>query len=128
MAQRLDGLRDELRPRIPRMIEDARIEAVIVRILETLPPAATHWSSRSMAKASGVSISSVQRNWRAFDFQPHRLQTFKPSADPDFLAKVCDIVGLYVSTPEHAIVLSGDEKLQIQPPDSKQPLPPMRPG
>jgi transposase len=128
MAQRLDGLRDEPRSGTPRTLEDARIEAVIVRTLESLPPDATHWSSRSMAKASGVSISSVQRIWRAFGLQPHRLETFKLSTDPDFVAKVRDVVGLYVSPPEHAIVLCVDEKSQIQALDRSQPLLPMRPG
>lgn len=128
MAQRLDGLRDEPRSGTPRTIEDARIEAVIVRTLESLPPDATHWSSRSMAKASGVSISSVQRIWRAFGLQPHRLETFKLSTDPDFVAKVRDVVGLYVSPPEHAIVLCVDEKSQIQALDRSQPMLPMRPG
>ncbi len=124
----LDGLRDEPRSGTPRTLEDARIEAVIVRTLESLPPNATHWSSRSMAKASGVSISSVQRIWRAFGLQPHRLETFKLSTDPDFVAKVRDVVGLYVSPPEHAIVLCVDEKSQIQALDRSQPLLPMRPG
>lgn len=127
-AQRLEGLRDEPRSGTPRTLEDARIEAVIVRTLETLPPDATHWSSRSMARASGVSISSVQRIWRAFGLQPHRLETFKLSTDPDFVAKVRDVVGLYVSPPEHAIVLCVDEKSQIQALDRSQPLLPMRPG
>ena len=81
-----------------------------------------------MAKASGVSISSVQRIWRAFGLQPHRLETFKLSTDPDFVAKVRDVVGLYVSPPEHALVLSVDEKSQIQALDRTQPLLPMRPG
>jgi transposase len=128
IEQRVDGLHDEPRSGTPRTIEDARIEAVIVRTLETLPPDATHWSSRSMAKASGVSISSVQRIWRAFGLQPHRLETFKLSTDPDFVAKVRDVVGLYVSPPEHAIVLCVDEKSQIQALDRTQPLLPMRPG
>ena len=125
---RLEGLRDEPRSGTPRTLEDARIEAVIVRTLESLPPDATHWSSRSMAKASGVSISSVQRIWRAFGLQPHRLESFKLSTDPDFVAKVRDVVGLYVSPPEHAIVLCVDEKSQIQALDRSQPMLPMRPG
>ena len=125
---RLEGLRDEPRSGTPRTLEDARIEAVIVRTLESLPPDATHWSSRSMAKASGVSISSVQRIWRAFGLQPHRLEAFKLSTDPDFVAKVRDVVGLYVSPPEHAIVLCVDEKSQIQALDRSQPMLPMRPG
>ena len=128
VEHRMVGLHDEPRSGTPRTLEDARIEAVIVRTLETLPPDATHWSSRSMAKASGVSISSVQRIWRAFGLQPHRLETFKLSTDPEFVAKVRDVVGLYVSPPEHAIVLCVDEKSQIQALDRTQPLLPMRPG
>src|SRR3954468_171319 len=92
MAHRLDGLRDDPRPGAPRTIEDQRIEAVIVRTLETLPPDATHWSSRGMARASGLSVSTVQRIWRAFGLQPHRLETFKLSTDRDFVAKVRDVV------------------------------------
>lgn len=128
VEHRVDGLHDEPRSGAPRTLDDARIEAVIVRTLETLPPDATHWSSRGMARASGVSISSVQRIWRAFGLQPHRLETFKLSTDPDFVAKVRDVVGLYVSPPEHAIVLCVDEKSQIQALDRTQPLLPMRPG
>jgi transposase len=123
VEHRLDGLRDE-----PRTIEDARIEAVIVRTLESVPPDATHWSSRGMARACGLSVSSVQRIWRAFGLQPHRLETFKLSTDPDFVAKVRDVVGLYVSPPAHAIVLCVDEKSQIQALDRSQPMLPMRPG
>ena len=126
--RRLEGLYDEPRSGAPRSIDDERIEAVIVRTLESLPPNATHWSSRSMAKASGVSISTVQRIWHAFGLRPHRLETFKLSTDPDFVAKVRDVVGLYVSPPEHAIVLCVDEKSQIQALDRSQPLLPMRPG
>jgi transposase len=128
IEQRLDGLHDEPRSGAPRTIEDARIEAVIVRTLESLPPDATHWSSRGMAKASGLSVSTVQRIWRAFGLQPHRLETFKLSTDPDFVAKVRDVVGLYVSPPEHALVLCVDEKSQIQALDRSQPMLPMRPG
>jgi transposase len=128
LEHRLDGLRDEPRSGTPRTIEDARIEAVIVRTLETVPADATHWSSRSMARASGLSVSTVQRIWRAFGLQPHRLETFKLSTDPDFVGKVRDVVGLYVSPPEHAIVLCVDEKSQIQALDRSQPVLPMRPG
>jgi transposase len=127
-AHRLEGLRDEPRSGTPRTLDDAQIEAVIVRTLESLPPDATHWSSRSMAKASGVSISSVQRIWRAFGLQPHRLETFKLSTDPDFVARVRDVVGLYVCPPQHAVVLCVDEKSQIQALDRSQPMLPMRPG
>jgi transposase len=125
---RLEGLLDEPRSGTPRTIEDARIEAVIVRTLETKPADATHWSSRGMARASGLSVSTVQRIWRAFGLQPHRLETFKLSTDPDFVAKVRDVVGLYVAPPERAIVLCVDEKSQIQALDRSQPMFPMRPG
>jgi transposase len=114
IERRMDGLRDEPRSGAPRSIEDVRIEAVIVRTLESTPENATHWSSRGMAKASGLSTSSVQRIWRAFGLQPHRIETFKLSNDPDFVAKVRDVVGLYVAPPEHAVVLCVDEKSQIQ--------------
>src|ERR1700758_3937510 len=127
-AHRLEGLRDEPRSGTPRTIEDARIETVIVRTLETKPPNATHWSSRSMARASGLSVSTVQGIWRAFGLQPHRLETFKLSTDPDFVAKVRDVVGLYVAPPERAIVVCVDEKPQIQALDRSQPMLPMRPG
>ena len=125
---RVDGLRDDPRCGAPRTIDDARIEAVIVKTLESVPANATHWSSRGMAKASGLSISSVQRIWRAFGLQPHRIETFKLSTDPDFVAKVRDVVGLYMSPPERAIVLCVDEKSQIQALDRSQPVLPMRPG
>jgi hypothetical protein len=119
---RLEGLWDEPRSGTPRTIEDARIEAVIVRTLETKPPEATHWSSRGMARVCGLSVSTVQRIWGAFGLQPHRLETFKLSADPDFVAKVRDVVGLYVTPPERAIVLWVDEKSQIQALDRSQPM------
>jgi transposase len=125
---RLEGLGDEPRSGTPRTIDDERIEAVIVRTLESTPPDATHWSSRGMARASGLSVSTVQRIWRAFGLRPHRLETFKLSTDPDFVAKVRDVVGLYVAPPEHAIVLCVDEKSQIQALDRSQPMLPMRPG
>lgn len=125
---RIDGLQDEPRSGAPRTIGDARIEATIVRTLESLPPGATHWSSRGMARATGLSVSTVQRVWRAFGLRPHRMETFKLSTDPDFVAKVRDVVGLYVSPPAHAIVLCVDEKSQIQALDRSQPMLPMRPG
>lgn len=128
VTKRVDGLHDEQRPGTPRTITDDRIEAVIVKTLESTPAGATHWSSRSMARASGVSISSVQRIWHAFGLQPHRSETFKLSTDPLFIEKVRDVVGLYVAPPEHAIVLCVDEKSQIQALDRSQPLLPMRPG
>ena len=128
VADRLDGLRDEPRPGAPRTVDDARIEAVITQTLESLPDDATHWSSRGMARTSGLSTSTVQRIWRAFGLQPHREGTFKLSTDPDFIDKVRDIAGLYVTPPAHAIVLCVDEKSQIQALDRSQPMLPLRPG
>ena len=128
VERRMDGLHDEPRSGAPRTIEDARIEAVIVRTLESTPPGATHWSSRGMARASGLSVSSVQRIWRAFGLQPHRSKSFKLSTDPLFVEKVRDVVGLYIAPPAHAVVLCVDEKSQIQALDRSQPLLPMRPG
>jgi len=128
LRDRLDGLYDEPRPGTPRKIGDAEIEAIIVRTLEHTPRGATHWSLRSMAKASGMSRSTVNRIWRAFGLQPHRSETFKLSKDPLLIDKVRDIVGLYMNPPDHAVVLCVDEKSQIQALDRTQPLLPMRPG
>jgi transposase len=128
VAQGIAGLHDEPRSGAPRTIGDARIEALIVKTLESLPANATHWSSRDMARESGLSVSSVQRIWRAFGLQPHRVETFKLSADPNFVAKVRDVVGLYMAPPDRAIVLCVDEKSKIQALDRSQPMLPMRPG
>lgn len=127
-TDRMEGLRDNPRSGTPRKIEDVRIEAVITRTLESLPTGGTHWSSRGMARASGLSVSTVQRVWRAFGLQPHRYETFKLSTDPDFVAKVRDVVGLYMAPPDRAMVLCVDEKSQIQALDRSQPMLPMRPG
>jgi transposase len=128
LARRLEGLLDESRPGAPRTITDAQVERVLTRTLETTPADATHWSTRSMAKASGLSRSAVHRIWRAFALQPHRTETFTLSADPLFIEKVRDIVGLYLRPPDRALVLCVDEKSQIQALDRTQPLLPMRPG
>jgi transposase len=128
LDQRVEGLRDEPRPGAPRMVDDERIEAVITRTLASQPDDATHWSSRGMARDSGLSISTVQRIWRAFGLKPHRQETFKLSTDPDFVAKVRDVAGLYMAPPEHAVVLCVDEKSQIQALDRSQAGFPMRPG
>ena len=122
----LDGLLDEPRPGVPRKIGDGKVESVILQTLESRPLGATHWSTRSMARHSGISTSSVI--WRAFGLQPHRLETFKLSTDPLFVAKVRDVVGLYLNPPDHALVRCVDEKSQIQALDRTQPLLPMRPG
>jgi len=126
--RRLDGLDDEPRCGAPRKIGDDKIAEVVTKTLETMPTHATHWSTRSMAKASGVSVSTVHRIWNAFSLQPHRSETFKLSSDPQFVEKVRDIVGLYLDPPERALVLCVDEKSQIQALDRTQPLLPMRPG
>jgi transposase len=127
-AHRLDGLLDEPRPGTPRKIGDDDIADTIRLTLETTPPGATHWSLRSMAKVVGYAPSTIHRIWRAFGLQPHRSETFKLSTDPLFVEKVHDIVGLYMSPPERALVLCIDEKSQIQALDRTQPLLPMRPG
>jgi transposase len=124
----LDGLLDEPRPGRPRLIGDDKVEAVIVKTLEQQPTDATHWSTRSMAKATGMSQSAVSRIWRAFGLQPHRTETFKLSNDPLFVEKVRDIVGLYLDPPDRAVVLCVDEKTQVQAIDRTQPILPMRPG
>jgi len=120
--------RDKTRPsRIPPL--DPQIaERVVALTLGGLPPAATHWTGAAMAEAVGISVSSVQRIWRAHGLRPHRVRQFKLSNDPEFAAKLRDIVGLYVNPPAHAIVLSVDEKSQIQALDRTQPGLPMKKG
>jgi transposase len=125
---RCDGLLDEPRPGRPRSVSDAQVEEIVRKTLETRPRGATQWSTRDMAKACGVSQTTVSRIWRAFSLQPHRQDTFKLSEDPLFIEKVRDIVGLYLAPPERAVVLCVDEKSQIQALDRTQPLLPMRPG
>ena len=125
VEQRLDGLVDAPRPGQPRRISDAKVEEVLAMTLERRPKEATHWSTRLMAKASGLNQTAVLRIWRAFGLQPHRTETFKLSTDPLFIDKVRDIVGLYLSPPTHAVVLCVDEKSQIQALDRTQPLLPL---
>jgi transposase len=125
---RLDGLLDEPRPGAPRTVTDAHVERVVTLTLETQPKEATHWSTRAMARRTGLSQSAISRIWRAFGLQPHRSETFKLSTDPLFIDKVRDIVGLYLNPPDRALVLCVDEKTQIQALDRTQPLWPMRPG
>jgi transposase len=125
---RLDGLHDEPRPGGPRMVGDDQVEAVIVKTLEETPPDATHWSTYSMAKVSGVSQSTVSRIWRAFGLKPHLVDEFKLSPDPQFIDKVRDIVGLYLNPPDAAVVLCVDEKTQVQALDRTAPILPLLPG
>ena len=127
-AARLAGLSDEPRSGAPRRIEDEAVAALVARTLETMPAGATHWSRRSMAKAAGLSATTVGRVWRAFGLRPHRSETFKLSTDPEFVEKVRDIVGLYLAPPERALVLCVDEKTGVQALDRTQPLLPLRPG
>ncbi|RKH64589.1 IS630 family transposase [Corallococcus interemptor] len=128
LDKRLEGLLDEPRPGAPRKIQDAHVEAVVARTLESVPKGATHWSTRLLATEMGMSQSAVARIWRAFGLKPHRAETFKLSKDPLFVEKVRDIVGLYMSPPERAVVLCVDEKSQIQALDRTQPLLPLGPG
>src|ERR1700692_81262 len=128
LEQGVDGLLDEPRPGTPRKLSDRQVEKVITRTLESQPAAATHWSTRDMAKACGLSQSSISRIWRASSLAPHRAETFKLSRDPLFIDKVRDIVGLYLNPPDRALVLCVDEKSQIQALDRTAPLLPMRPG
>src|SRR3954453_5421943 len=125
---RLDGLRDEPRSGAPRTVTDERVAELLVRTLEATPADATHWSTRAMAAACGLSPATVQPVWHAFGLKPHRVETFKLSADPEFVEKVRDIVGLYLSPPDRALVLCVDEKTEMQALERTQPVLPMRPG
>ena len=128
IARRLDGLLDEPRPGVPRKITDAHVERVLTATLESTPRDATHWSTRSLAQHCEMSQTAIARIWKAFALQPHRVDTFKLSKDPLFIDKVRDIVGLYFDPPARALLLSVDEKSQIQALDRTAPLLPMRPG
>jgi transposase len=128
VADRLEGLHDEPRPGAPRTIGDDDVERVIVKTLEETPTDATHWSTRSMAAATGMSQSAVSRIWRAFGLKPHLTETFELSPDPLFIEKVRDIVGLYLNPPDAAMVMCVDEKSQIQALDRTSPVLPLAPG
>lgn len=124
----IDALSDSDRPGAPRTVTDDMVEDLVVRTLETTPKGATHWSTRSMAKKTGLSPSTVGRVWRALGLKPHLSETFQLSTDPHFVEKVRDVVGLYMDPPDNALVLCVDEKSQIQALNRTQPVLPMRPG
>ena len=126
----LDGLlRDKTRPPGTPATPQEDVQAVLERTLTGEPPGeATHWTGRAMAAVSGLSLRTVQRIWGAHRLQPHRVRTFKRSTDPQFAAKLDDVVGLYMAPPRHTIVLSVDEKSQIQALDRTQPGLPLKPG
>ena len=125
---RLAGLRDAPRPGRARVYARADRDRVIALTLSAPPAGLSHWSSRRLAREVGMSTRTVQRIWREAGLQPHRTETFKWSTDPELEAKVRDVVGLYLAPPERAIVLSLDEKTQIQALDRTQPMLPLRPG
>jgi transposase len=125
VADGVAGLCDEPRPGAPRTVSDEKVEAILVKTLETKPKGRTHWSTRKMAERAGVSHTTVGRIWRTFGLQPHVVESFKVSDDPFFVEKVRDIVGLYLNPPDHAVVLSFDEKPQVQALERAQPILPM---
>jgi transposase len=128
VTDRLEGLSDEPRPGRPRTITDEQVERVITKTLEEPPPRQdTHWSTRQMARAAGMSQTAVSRIWRAFGLKPHLVETWKLSTDPQFIDKVRDVVGLYLDPPQAALVLCVDEKSQIQALDRTAPSLPILP-
>ena len=120
--------KDQTRPGRKAALSAVQIKAVVDRTLQTKPPAATHWSIRTMAEATGLSRMAIQRIWSAHNLKPHLVETFKLSRDKRFVEKLKDVVGLYLNPPEHALVLSFDEKSQIQALDRSQPILPLRKG
>ena len=115
VTRRVDGLLDAPRPGAPRTITDDTVETVIVRTLETTPDGATHWSTRTLAKATGLSHGTIARIWRAFGLQPHRTKTCTLSPDPLLVEKVRDVVGLYLHPPDHALVTLEREQVMFRP-------------
>ncbi|OGU31322.1 MAG: transposase [Ignavibacteria bacterium GWA2_55_11] len=121
----LEGLHEELKPGRPRTISDEQVAFLVRKTLETKPKNGTHWTVRSIAQATRIPQTSVHRIWHAFGLQPHRRESFKLSTDPFFVEKLRDIVGLYLSPPQNAVVLCVDEKSQIQALERSQPMLPM---
>lgn len=121
----LAGLGDLPKAGAPRTVEDDQVAAIVRRTLQTKPKSATHWSTRTMAKEAGVSHQTISRIWHAFGLQPHRQEAFTLSTDPLFVEKVRDVVGLYQSPPQNAVVFCVDEKSQIQALERSQPILPM---
>jgi len=121
-------LKDAARPGRKKTISHDVVKRIVEATLHTTPPAATHWTTRTMAKAQGLSHMAVQRIWKQHGLQPHRVETFKLSRDPQFVEKLRDVVGLYLDPPDRALVLSVDEKSQIQALDRTQPGLPMKKG
>ena len=124
----LEGLQDAPRPGQPRKLDKKKVKAILDDTVHKVPRGSTHWSIRLMAEHAGVTRWQVQQIWQAADLKPHRLKTFKISNDPDFAEKVFDVVGLYLNPPDNALVLSVDEKTQIQALDRTQPKLQLRPG
>jgi transposase len=127
VSEGLDGLRSRPKPGRPRRISEAKERSVVAATLRA-PKAATHWSAKRLAKEVGLSPATVHRIWQKHGLQPHRVETFKFSRDPEFESKMADVIGLYLDPPERALVLSVDEKSQIQALNRTQPILPMRPG
>jgi transposase len=125
---RLEALYDEPRPGAPRTVSDAQVERVVIQTLESTPRGETHWATRGLAEATGLSRMTISRIWHAFGLQPHGADAFKLSPDSQLVEKVRDIVGLYMNPPDHALVLCVGEKSQIQALDRTQPLLSMQPG
>lgn len=124
----LEGLLDEPRVGAPRKITDGQIESVVTKTLESMPGQGTRWSTRLMAQEMGMTQNAIVRIWHAFGLQPHRVENFKFSKDPQFVEKVRDIVGLYLDPPDRAIVLCVDEKSQVQALNRTEPILPIAPG
>lgn len=127
-ASGLDGLKDLPRSGQPKKLSAKKVKEVLTLTVEKIPREATHWSVRLMAKAAGVTTWQVRQIWEVSDLKPHRLKTFKISNDPDFADKVVDVVGLYMNPPDNALVLSVDEKTQIQALDRTQPMLQLKPS